>query len=181
MSNLAHGEHEVPPFTLVSVESHQEKVVVGETRVQNRLGESGLVVWMGEMDHGKWGNGLFCGVHMDNPNSCNEKRTDGTYNGTRHCTTPAHSCDFRPVRHLFFDVNPLVIKHLGGKFGEQIAHMHDFELVKVAIARGFDAKQMDEAVAKTIEWHKANSPDPARVVPPKGDHLPSASLSYRCS
>ena len=146
------------PFPLISIDKERSKIVVGQTRVQNYWGDSGLVVWMGQLN-GQWGKGTYCGVQYDNPNPLSEKRTDGTHNGERLCTTPAFTCDFNPPRHLYWEVNPLVVSHFRTKYGEKVARFHDFELIKIAIARQFDVTLMDKALEDHLEWYKTYNPD----------------------
>eukprot|EP00744_Colponema_vietnamica_P003240 GILI01004994.1.p1 GENE.GILI01004994.1~~GILI01004994.1.p1 ORF type:complete len:394 (+),score=133.14 GILI01004994.1:161-1342(+) len=161
-----HGHHSTgqhpahPPFALRTIEKHMDKVVVGETRVQNYWGDGGIVRWIGQMK-GPWGKGQYAAVEYDNANPFDERRGDGEFEGTRLCQTPPQTCAFSPLRHLYFEINPLVIDHLRKKFGDSIKHFNDFELVKVGIARQFDAEAMDKTMENHLKWYETYHPNPA--------------------
>eukprot|EP00758_Cryptobia_borreli_P004671 Tbor_TRINITY_DN4512_c0_g1::TRINITY_DN4512_c0_g1_i1::g.15776::m.15776 len=161
MSELDKKKSELIQQVCLTKSSRKKEIVPG-LRVQNHNGESGVVMWVGELGkESPYGKGTHCAVQFDIPNLENKSRNDGIYIGTntRVCTCPSGTCDVLPLHLLFFESNALAISLLRGHFGNRIDDIHDVTLVKFLIARKFNWPKVVEMLENHLKWLKENPYD----------------------
>jgi hypothetical protein len=140
---------------------HKTNVAVG-MRVQDASALEGTIRWIGKMEkkdkppHGD--TGTYCLVEFDIPWPKSTHRFNGIWEGTKLHECPEGSCELQKPTVLYPAMNERALQDLRKYYGDKVAHMPDFILIKFCVARKFEMPKVVEMLNKHLDWVASYKP-----------------------
>eukprot|EP00759_Apiculatamorpha_spiralis_P053408 PhF_6_TR6189/c0_g1_i1/m.9286 len=131
-------------------------------RIQNALGETGTIRWIGEFKGSGSLSGNYCGIEFDTPRQSTSKvRHDGKYAGKQVFTCAPKTGEFIKAKYLEKEILSTQITIMQKQFPD----VPPLVLRKFLIARKCNVAAATEMLSKNLKWRQSAKPNHIEVLP----------------